>query len=127
MQQYQNQTIRPIFHVAEDFINYFVFLLHMIITAYITFLFYLANRPTDQGTICLVSFFIDWNVLAFLTLPLLKYVKRIIEKPASLLLVLLVAVALMFFIIRTNDENITMSLSEGLSHYKTIFLNKLIR
>lgn len=127
MQQYQNQTIRPLFHVAEDFINYFVFLLHMVITAYITFLFYLANRPTDQGTICLVSFFIDWNVLAFLTLPLLKYVKKIVEKPTTLLLMLLVAVALMFFIISTADEAITMSLSEGLHHYKPIFLLKLIK
>ena len=126
MQHDQNQTIGPIYHVAEDFINYFVFLLHMVITAYITFLFYLANRPTDQGTICLVSFFIDWNILAFLTLPLLKYVKKIVEKPATLLFMLLIAVALIFLIISTADDAIAMSLSEGLQHYKPIFLLKLI-
>ena len=76
MQENQNLTIRPLFHVAEEFISYFVFLLHMIITAYITFLIYLANRHDGLGTICLVAFFIDWNILLFVTMPLLRYVKK---------------------------------------------------
>ena len=122
MQENQNGTIRPIFHVAEEFLNYFIFLLHMVMTAYVTFLLYLANRPEEQGTVCLVAFFIDWNILLFLTMPLLKYVKRVMEKPAGLLLLLLFAVFFSFLLISTADENIVVSIHEGILHYKPVFL-----
>ena len=125
MQENQNLTIRPLFHVAEEFISYFVFLLHMIITAYITFLIYLANRPDGLGTICLVAFFIDWNILLFVTMPLLRYVKKVVEKPAGLLLALLVAIIVGFLLISTADENISTSISEGVLNYSPIFFKDL--
>lgn len=124
--QAPNNSIVSLLHIADPLLNYLLFFLHMYITCYITFLLYFAIRPVTQGTICIVSFFIDWNLIALLTLPLLKRGKKAVQKPIIIFVLILVLIPLFLLVVSLSENNIVLSVQEGIRHYMPIFIRPFL-
>ena len=111
--------------VVDPVFNYFVFLLHMLLTCYLTLLLYLAAQPKIDGDVCLVCFFVDWNILALLTFPLMQYTKRLLFNPFGFFLLMLVVVLLITVFGHDLAIIVENALDSVFGHYEPIFFRLL--
>ena len=125
MQQQENHGLDRLVHMIDPFFNYLIFFLHMFVTCYLTLLLYFALGPEVNGTFSIFGFFLDWNLIAILTLPFMHMSKKFVQHPLGLVTMGILFLAVMMLFVRLSQDKIVMTVLEGLNTYHLIVLKVL--
>ena len=96
---YHNESLGGMLHGGLLIVsNFFWIVVHMLITCYITLVIYLIYPYPEDGTTCLLCFFIDWHLIALLTIPLMRLTKKLLQEPLFLFMTIILCLLLIILL-----------------------------
>ena len=125
MQKQNNNGIDRLVQWAHPIFDYLIFFLHMFVTCYLTLMLYFALGPETSGSLCIFGFFLDWNLIALFTLPFMHLGKKFLRHPIGFIVMVILFFTLMLLFARLSQENILLTVKDGVQHYRPVMLQIL--